>query len=81
MTPSDHPPAPASAPRTGVAVGATPRCAELAGSYLRLVEAIRASAARGYEPAEDRLRNRAQVVLCRMRALGCPVPDPAELEP
>jgi hypothetical protein len=81
VTSSDTPSTPASAPRAGAAGGAAPRCAELAGTYLRLVEAIRASAARGDEQTEDRLRNRAQVVLCRMGALRCPVPDPAELEP
>ena len=60
---------PASAPRTGAAGGATPACTELAGAYLRLAEAIRASAARGDADEENRLRNRAQVVLCRMWAL------------
>jgi hypothetical protein len=39
-----------------------------------LVEAIRASAARGDADEENRLRNRAQIVLCRMLALRCPVP-------
>ena len=81
MITSDTPPTPASAPRTGAAGGATPRCAELAGSYLRLVEAIRASTARGDERAEDRLRNRAQVVLGQMYRLHCPKPDTAELTP
>ena len=75
MTAPRTTPTPASAPC------AAPACAELAGAYLRLGAAIRASAARGDVEAEDRLRNRAQVVLGRMRALGCPTPDPAELEP
>ena len=81
MTTPDTTPTPASAPCAGTAGGAAPRCAELAAAYARLWEAIRASAARGDVEAEDRLRNRAQVVLARMRALGCPTPDPAELEP
>ena len=54
-------------------------CAELVGAYLRLGEAIRASAARGDVEAEDRRRNRAQVVLARMGALRCLLPDPASL--
>ena len=54
-------------------------CGELAGAYLRLGEAIRASVARGDVEAEDRQRNRAQVVLARMGALRCPLPDPVEL--
>jgi hypothetical protein len=53
----------------------------LAGAYLRLVEALRASVAAGDPAEEDRLRNRAQAVLGRMRALDCPTPGPAELEP
>ena len=73
MTPSDHPPAPASAPRTGAAGGAA-SCAKLAGDYLRLWEAIRECAERDDANEENRLRNRAQVVLCRMPALGCQVP-------
>ena len=54
-------------------------CAELAGAYLRLGEAIQASAARGDAEEEDQRRNRAQVVLARMGALRCPLPDPAAL--
>ncbi len=74
MTTSDHPPNPASAPWIGTAGGATSRCADLARAYLRLVDAIRVSAARDDTTEEDRLRNRAQVVLCRMSALRCLVP-------
>jgi hypothetical protein len=54
-------------------------CADLATEYTRLGRAIRASAAGGDTEAEDRLRNRAQAVLGRMAALGCPTPDAAEL--
>ena len=54
-------------------------CAELAGAYLRLGEAIQASAARGDAAEENRLRNRAQVVLGRLSALRRPTPDVAEL--
>ena len=78
---SDHPPTPASTPPPGTAGGAPPRCAGLTGAYLRLVEALRASVADGDAAEEDRLRNRAQVVLGRMRALSRPTPDPTELEP
>ena len=74
MTPSDTSPTPASAPRTGAAGGAAPGCAELAAAYARLWEAIRASAARDDVEEENRLRNRAQVVLARMLALRCQVP-------
>ena len=81
MTTRDTTPPPASAPCAGTAGGAAPSCADLAGAYLRLGAAIRERAARGDVEAEDRLRNRAQVVLARMRSLGCPTPDPAELEP
>ncbi len=49
-------------------------CGELAGAYLRLGVAIWASAARRDAAEENRLRNRAQVVLGRMLALRCPVP-------
>ncbi len=49
-------------------------CADLAAAYARLVEAIRASAARGDAEEEDRLRNRAQAVLGRMSAHRCLVP-------
>jgi hypothetical protein len=75
---SDTAPTPASTPRTGAAGGAAPECAELAAAYARLWEAIRASVARDDAEAEDRLRNRAQVVLGRMSALGCPVPRSLE---
>ena len=75
MTPSDHSSTPASAPRPGAAGGATPSCAELTAAYVRLWEAIRASAARGDAGAENRLRNQAQVVLARTVALGCPMPQ------
>ena len=54
-------------------------CADRAAEYGHLREAIRASAARGDERAEERLRNRAQAVLGRLRALDCPMPDAAEL--
>ena len=74
MTTSEHPSTPASAPRTGAAGGATPECGELAVEYDRLWAAIRASAAGGDAEEENRLRNRAQVVLGRMWALRCPVP-------
>ena len=67
-------PTPASAPCAGTAGGATPGCAELAAAYTRLWAAIRASEARGDVEEENRLRNRAQVVLGRMWALRCPVP-------
>ena len=70
-------PTPASTPRAGAGRGAAPACGEIAEAYLRLVEAIRASAARGDATAEDRLRNRAQAVLGRMHALRCPLPAPA----
>ena len=80
MTSSDHPQTPASAPRTGAAGGAAPSCAELARAYLRLVDTLRA-AADGDAAAEDQLHNRAQIMLGRMAALRCPVPDPAELAP
>jgi len=46
----------------------------LAGAYLRLWAEIRACAERDDADEENRLRNRAQVVLCRMLALGCQVP-------
>ena len=74
MTPFDHPPTPVPAPRTGAAGRATPGCGDLAATYARLWEAIRVSAARGDAAEENRLRNRAQVVLGRMLALRCPVP-------
>ena len=74
MNSSDTAPTPASTPRTCAVGGATPTCAELAAAYAWLWEAIRASAARGDVEEEDRLRNRAQVMLCRMLALRCPVP-------
>ena len=78
MNSSDTAPTPASTLRTGAASGAAPACAELAAAYTRLWEAIRASAARGDADEENRLRNRAQVVLGRMWALRCPVPHPAD---
>jgi hypothetical protein len=56
-------------------------CAGLAAAYARLVEAIRASAARGDAEEEDRLRNRAQVALGQMCRLHCPQPDPADQGP
>ena len=59
--------------------GPDPECAGLAVAYDQLRAAIRASAVRGDDRAEDRLRNRAQVVLARMATLGCPTPDAAEL--
>ena len=74
VNPSDTAPTPASTPRTGAAGGAAPTCAELAGAYLRLIEAIRASAARDDAEEEDRQRNRAQAALARMLALRCLVP-------
>ncbi len=52
-------------------------CADLAAAYLHLDEAIRAAAIRADARAEDRLRNRAQALLGRMWALGCPTPNPA----
>ena len=69
VTSSQTTPTPASAPRTGAEGRAAPSCDELAGEYARLCEAIRTSAARGDADEENRLRNRAQVVLCRMWAL------------
>jgi hypothetical protein len=74
VTSSDHSSTPASAPRTGAAGGATLGCGDLAAAYARMCEAIHASAARGDADEENRLRNRAQVVLGRMLALRCPVP-------
>jgi hypothetical protein len=53
----------------------------LAAAYARLVEAIRATAACGNTEEENRLRNRAQVVLGQLYRRHCPQPDPAELEP
>ena len=73
MTPSNTPPTPASAPRTRAPGGAAP-CADLAATHVRLWAEIRTSAARGDADKEDRLRNRAQVVLGRMLALRCLVP-------
>ncbi len=61
--------------------GAVPECADLMAAYVRLWEAIRASAARGDADKENRLRNRAQVVLGQMYRRHCPKPDPAELDP
>ena len=58
-----------------------PRCAELAGAYLRLVEALRASVADSDAAEEDRLRNRAQVVLGRMALAGCPTPGQPQPRP
>ena len=81
MNSSDTPPPPASAPRTGAAGGAAPECAELAATYAQLWGAIRAGVARGDADEEDRLRNRAQVVLGQMYRLHCPKPDPGDLEP
>ena len=52
-------------------------CADLAAAYLHLDEAFRAAAIRADERAEDRRRDRAQAVLGRMWALGCPPPCPA----
>jgi hypothetical protein len=43
-----------------------PACTELAAAYAGLWEAIRASAARGDADEENRLRTRAQVLLCRL---------------
>ena len=77
----DHAPTPASTPRTGAAGGATPECAELAATYAQLWGAIRAGVARGDADEEDRLRNRAQVVLGQMYRLPCPKPDPADQGP
>ncbi len=54
-------------------------CDGLVAEYGQLREAICASAAIGDDRAEDRLRNRAQALLCRMVALRCLTPDPAEL--
>jgi hypothetical protein len=79
--PPGHPQTLTSAPRPGTAGGAAPRCTGLAGAYLRLVEALRASAADRDTAEENRLHNRAQLVLGRMVALRCPVSDPAELAP
>ncbi len=59
--------------------GPDPECAGLAATYAQLGAAIRASAAPGDAEEEDRLRNRAQAVLGRLRALGCPTPDAVEL--
>ena len=81
VTTSDNPPTPASAPWAGTVGGAAPSCVELAAAYARLRAAIRASAASGDAEEENRLRNRTQTVLARMRLLGCTAPDPTELEP
>jgi hypothetical protein len=57
--------------------GAVPECADLTAAYVRLWAAIRASAARGDAAEENRLRNRAQIVLGLMHRLRCPKPDTA----
>ena len=61
--------------------GAAPECGELTAAYVRLWAAIQASAARGDDAEENRLRNRAQIVLGLMHRLRCPKPDTAELRP
>ena len=81
MNSSDTAPTPASIPRTGAACGVTPACRELATTYAHLWEAIRASAARDDAEEENRLRNGAQAGQHRLRARGCPLPDPTDLEP
>ena len=81
MTSPETPPTPASAPWTGTVGGAASACGELATAYVRLWEAIRASAARGDVEEENRLRNQAQAVLGQMYQLHCPKPDTAGLGP
>ena len=80
-TPRSSPP-PASAPWTGTGGGAT--CPEAAGDragraaleeeYAALMASVAACSGRGDHEAEERLRNRAQVVLARLHRLGAPPP-------
>ena len=49
-------------------------CAALETEYAQLRREIQDCAARGHADREDRLRNRAQVVLGHMRARRCPMP-------
>ena len=80
-TPLSSPP-PASAPWTGTGGGATrPQAdgdragrAALEEEYAVLMASIAACSGRSDHEAEERLRNRAQVVLARLHCPGAPPP-------